>query len=93
MKSIDIWMIGCESLVFMSLLEFTLAQFLQRRNESPKGTPKTIMRSKIKVEPKAIDRGSDRRERNRTRRISKVIGLQSEEDDNREGTKEVITAG
>ena len=45
-------MIGCESLVFMSLLEFTLAQFLQRRNESPKGSPKTIMRSKIEVEPK-----------------------------------------
>ena len=85
-------MIGCESLVFMSLLEFTLAQFLQRRNESPKGSPKTIMRSKIKVYPKAEDKSPDRRNRNRTRRLSKVIGLQSKEDDNREGTKLVLTA-
>jgi len=86
-------MIGCESLVFMSLLEFTLAQFLQRRNESPKGSPKIIMRSKMEVEPKAVDISSDRRYRNRTRRISKVIRLQSKEDDNREGTKLVLTAG
>ena len=93
MKSIDIWMIGCESLVFMSLLEFTLAQFLQRRTETPQGTPRTILRSKIKVNPKADNINPDRRDRNRTRRISKVIGLQSEEDDNKEGTELVLTTG
>ena len=80
-KSIDIWMIGCESLVFMSLLEFTLAQFLQRRKEPEKGPTKKL-RSKIKVRPKAEDESKDR---NRTRRISRVIGLQSEEDDIRQG--------
>ena len=93
MKSIDIWMIGCESLVFMSLLEFTLAQFLQRRNETSQGTPKTILRSKIKVNPQADNTNPDRRDRNRTRRISKVIGLQSEKDDNKEGTEQVLTTG
>ena len=87
MKSIDIWMIGCESLVSMSLLEFTLAHFLQRRNETLKGSPKTILRSKIKVKPMVADKSPEKRDRNRTRRISKVIGLQSEEDGNREGTK------
>ena len=86
-------MIGCESLVFMSLLEFTLAQFLQRRNETLQGSPRTILRSKIKVNPKAEDKSSDRRNRNRTRRISKVIGLQSEEDDNKEGTELALTTG
>ena len=83
-------MIGCESLVFMSLLEFTLAQFLQRRNETQQGSPR-ILRSKIKVNPKADNINLDRRDRNRTRRISKVIGLQSEEDDNKEGTELVLT--
>ena len=86
-------MIGCESLVFMSLLEFTLAQFLQRRNETSQGTPKTVLRSKIKVYPQADNTNPDRRDRNRTRRISKVIGLQSEEDDNKEGTEQVLTTG
>ena len=93
MKSIDIWMIGCESLVFMSLLEFTLAQFLQRRKETVEGPAKTISRFKIKVNPKAEDKSPDRRNRNRTRRISKVIGLQSEENDNKEGTELALTTG
>ena len=84
-KSIDIWMIGCESLVFMSLLEFTLAQFLQRRMETKKGSPKTILKSKIKVRPKNEDETQDRRGRNHTRRISRVIGYQNEMDETREG--------
>ena len=89
MKSIDIWMIGCESLVFMSLLEFTLAQFLQRRIETVQGPSKTILKSKIKVNPKTDDKSLDKHDSNRTRRISKVIGLQSE-DGNREGMKLVL---
>ena len=78
-------MIGCESLVFMSLLEFTLAQFLQRRNETKKGSPNTILKSKIKVRPNNGDETQDRRGRNHTRRISRVIGYQNETDETREG--------
>ena len=55
-KMIDVWMIGCDSFVFCAILEFTLAQFLMRRQPSqPKiekieGISKTSIK-KYQVKP------------------------------------------